>query len=62
MKAINQESRTAHRPADEALAPSPALEFVLALARHRAFLDYENAKLSGMRSMDTETIDSKSLE
>jgi hypothetical protein len=54
MKAIHEKSRAT-------LAHSPALELVLALARHRAALDHRNAKLTKYPSTDFETIDSKSI-
>lgn len=62
MKIINHKlSRTADDPPAPSIAPSPVLEFVLALARHRAHLDHENAKLTKEGIKDTETIVSKSL-
>jgi hypothetical protein len=62
MKTINQKlPRTADDPPAPSLAPSPVLEFVLALARHRAHLDHENAKLTKEPVTDTETIVSKSV-
>ncbi|RTM14426.1 MAG: hypothetical protein E6R08_04480 [Nevskiaceae bacterium] len=62
MKTINPKPRGAiDDPLTPSLAPSPALEFVLALARHHAHLDHENAKLTKAEFMDTETIVTKSL-
>jgi hypothetical protein len=55
MKTINEKSRSCASPT---LAPSPALEFVLALARHRATLDHMKTKLT---ITNFETIDSKSV-
>jgi hypothetical protein len=62
MKTINPKPRGAiDDPHAPSLAPSPILEFVLALARHRAHLDHENAKLTNAQIIDSETIVSKSV-
>lgn len=62
MRTINPKPRGAiNDPDAPSLAPSPVLEFVLALARHRAYLDHENAKLTNEATNDSETIVSKSI-
>lgn len=62
MRTINSKPRGAvDDPHAPSLAPSPVLEFVLALARHRAYLDHENAKLTNEPISDSETIVSKSI-
>lgn len=62
MKTVNPKPRGANVGSEvPTLAPSPVLEFVLALARHRAHLDHENAKLTMPSSIDSESIDFEAL-